>query len=231
MIDSMSEIPVDPDGNPRPQCEDSPTPGIEILGATEFDHLFARDEIIETFTLGFGECSGLLGATMEVTALEDAGEIETINPKRRTSKQWAAAVVAADKEPHSGIHVLQLLAYQVTMQGCWTSGLGLNPVWTAWSAGPWFSFPLIFPNPMSEIETNIQMLLLVLFLLTLQFISLLDTRTMRTRSTMTWQTHSHRTDQLTTQSISNQTWIYHTAESTTFWKSCWIPSRPTWKQM
>ena len=87
MIDSMSEIPVDPDGNPRPQCEDSPTPGIEILGATEFDHLFARDEIIETFTLGFGECSGLLGATMEVTALEDAGEIETINPKRRTSKQ------------------------------------------------------------------------------------------------------------------------------------------------
>jgi hypothetical protein len=40
---------------------------------------------------------------MEVTTLEDPGEIETINPKRWTSEQGAAAVVAAEVEPHSGI--------------------------------------------------------------------------------------------------------------------------------
>jgi hypothetical protein len=37
---------------------------------------------------------------MEVTALEDPGEIETINRKRWTSEQGAAAVVAAEEEPH-----------------------------------------------------------------------------------------------------------------------------------
>jgi len=55
----------------------------------------ASDETIETFALGIGECSGLLGATIEVTTLENPGEIETINPKRWTSEQGAAAVVAA----------------------------------------------------------------------------------------------------------------------------------------
>jgi len=102
-INTTSEIPVDPDGNPRESGEDSPTPDIEILGATAFDDLLASDETIETFALRIGECSGLLGATMEVTTLEDPGEIETINPKRWTSEQGAAAVVAAEEEPHSGI--------------------------------------------------------------------------------------------------------------------------------
>jgi len=102
-IDWMSEIPVDPNGKPRETGEDSPTPDIEILGANAFDDLSASDETIETFALRIGECSGLLGATMEVTTLEDPGEIETINPKRWTSEQGAAAVVAAEEEPHSGI--------------------------------------------------------------------------------------------------------------------------------
>jgi hypothetical protein len=38
---------------------------------------------------------------MEVTSLEDQDEIETINPKRWTSKQGAAAVVAAEEEPYT----------------------------------------------------------------------------------------------------------------------------------
>jgi hypothetical protein len=40
---------------------------------------------------------------MEVTTLEDPGEIETINPKCWTSKQGGEVVVVAEEEPHSGI--------------------------------------------------------------------------------------------------------------------------------
>jgi hypothetical protein len=88
---------VDPDGKPRESGEDSRTPDIKILGATAFDDLLASDETIETFALRSGECSGLLGATMEVTTLENPGEIETINPKGGTSEHGAAAVVAAEE--------------------------------------------------------------------------------------------------------------------------------------
>jgi hypothetical protein len=98
-INTTSEIHVDRDGIPRERGEDSPTPDIEILGATALDDLLASDETIETFTLRIGECSGLLGATVEVTTLENPGEIETINPKGRTSEQGAAAVVAAEERP------------------------------------------------------------------------------------------------------------------------------------
>ena len=59
-INLMSEIPVDPDSKPRESSEDSPTPDSEILRATTFDDLLASDEIIKTFTLLIGECSGLL---------------------------------------------------------------------------------------------------------------------------------------------------------------------------
>jgi hypothetical protein len=98
-INSTSEIPVDPDGKPRESGEDSPTPNMEILEATTFDDLLPSNETIETDALHIGECSGLLGATMEVTTLENPGEIETINPKRRTSEQGAAAVVVAAVRP------------------------------------------------------------------------------------------------------------------------------------
>jgi len=91
-INSMSETAVNPNGKPRESGEDSSTTDIEILGATAFDDLSASDETIETFGLQIGECSGLLGATMEVTTLEHPGEIETINPKRWTSEQGAVAV-------------------------------------------------------------------------------------------------------------------------------------------
>jgi hypothetical protein len=90
---------VDPDGTPCESDEDSSTPDIEILAATAFDDLLASDETIETFALRIGECSGLLGATMEVTTLENPGEIETINPKCWTSEQGTAAVVAAEARP------------------------------------------------------------------------------------------------------------------------------------
>jgi hypothetical protein len=40
---------------------------------------------------------------MEVTTVEDPGELEITNPKRCTSDQGAAAVVAVGEDPHSGI--------------------------------------------------------------------------------------------------------------------------------
>jgi hypothetical protein len=79
--------------------ENSPTPDIEILRATAFDDLLASHETIETFALRIAECSGLPGATIEVTTFENPGEIGTINPKRWTSEQGAAAVVAAEEHP------------------------------------------------------------------------------------------------------------------------------------
>jgi len=102
-INPMSEIPMDPDGTPSESCANCPNPDIEILGASRFDNLIVCDETIETFALRNGECSGLLGATMEFTTLEGPGEIETINPKCWTSGQGATAVIAAEAEPHSGI--------------------------------------------------------------------------------------------------------------------------------
>jgi len=98
-INSTSEIPVDEDGQPRESGEDSPTPDIKILGATAFDDLLASDKTIETFALRIGGCSGLLGATPEVTTLGNPGEIESINPMRWTSKQGAVAVVEAEEHP------------------------------------------------------------------------------------------------------------------------------------
>ena len=113
-INLTSEIPVGPDRKPRESGEDSPTPDIAILGATAFNDLIASDETIETFTLRIGECCGLPGATVEITTMENPGEIETINPKRWTSEQRAAAVVAAEEHPR--IHEWLLPARRVTMR-------------------------------------------------------------------------------------------------------------------
>jgi hypothetical protein len=49
--------------------EYTPAQDIENLGATVFDDLLAGEEIIEAFALQIGECTGLLGATMEITTL------------------------------------------------------------------------------------------------------------------------------------------------------------------
>jgi hypothetical protein len=97
----MSEIPVDPDGNPRESGEDIPTRDIEILGPTSFDDVLASNQTIDSFALRIGECSGLLAATMEITTWEKPGEIDTINPKRWMSKKGAAAVDVAEERPQS----------------------------------------------------------------------------------------------------------------------------------
>jgi len=98
-ITATSQISVDRYGKPRKSGEDSPNPDIEILGATAFDDLLASVETIERFALRIAECSGLLGATMEVTTFEDPGEIGIINPIGWTSQKGAAAVVAGEERP------------------------------------------------------------------------------------------------------------------------------------
>jgi len=109
-INLTSESPVDPDGEPTVSSEDSPTADIEIPRATAFDDLLASDETNEILALSLGERIGLLGATMEGTALEIPGEIDTINPKRSTSEQGAAVVVEA-KQHHWILEWLQLASW------------------------------------------------------------------------------------------------------------------------
>jgi len=40
-------------------------PDIQILGATAFDDLLASEQVVGTFFLRVGDCTGLLGATVE----------------------------------------------------------------------------------------------------------------------------------------------------------------------
>jgi len=40
-------------------------PDIQILGGTAFDDLLASEQVVGTFFLRVGYCTGLLGATME----------------------------------------------------------------------------------------------------------------------------------------------------------------------
>jgi len=40
-------------------------PDIQILGETAFDDLLASEQVVGTFFLRVGDCTGLLGATVE----------------------------------------------------------------------------------------------------------------------------------------------------------------------
>jgi len=71
---------MDPDGYLTNTCEDSLTPDIELHEATTFNDILGIDETIQILTLWIGESSGLLGATMAVSFLEDPSQIETNNP-------------------------------------------------------------------------------------------------------------------------------------------------------
>jgi hypothetical protein len=49
--------------------EDTPAPGMALLGTTACDDHLAGEEVVEAFALRIGECTGLLGATIEITTL------------------------------------------------------------------------------------------------------------------------------------------------------------------
>jgi len=68
-----------------------PSPGIQLLGATAFDHLWASEEVVEAFPIWLGECHGLLGAWLEgITESER-------DPRILKAPAGAAAVVAAEE--------------------------------------------------------------------------------------------------------------------------------------
>jgi len=68
-----------------------PSPGIQLLGAAAFDHLWASEEVVEAFVIWLGKCQGLLGAWLEgITESER-------NPRTLNARAGAAAVVAAEE--------------------------------------------------------------------------------------------------------------------------------------
>ena len=69
-------------------------PGIQTLGATAFDDLLASDEVVAAFALRIGECTGLLGATLEDITLDSPGNTD---PSAGCDEQGAAAVVPAEE--------------------------------------------------------------------------------------------------------------------------------------
>jgi len=76
--------------------EDKPPPDIQLLGATAVDNLIARYEITEAFFLRLGDCTGLLGATVERS--HEQGEY----PRKLDERAGSAAIVAADERPLMG---------------------------------------------------------------------------------------------------------------------------------
>ena len=67
---------------------------IQRLGAAPLDDLLASDQVLGAFALWIGECTGLLGATLEVITLDSAGNTD---PSAECDQQGAAAVVAAEE--------------------------------------------------------------------------------------------------------------------------------------
>jgi len=66
-------------------------PGIQLLGAAAFDHLWPSEEVVEAFVIWLGECQGLLGAQLEgITGSER-------NRRMLNARAGAAALVAADE--------------------------------------------------------------------------------------------------------------------------------------
>ena len=68
-------------------------PDILTLGAISFDDLLARNAVIAAFALRIGECTGLLGATLEGITLDSPGNTD---PIAGHDEQGAGAVVAAE---------------------------------------------------------------------------------------------------------------------------------------
>jgi len=73
-------------------------PHIQALGATAFDDLLASDAVVAAFALWIGECTGLLGASLEGITLDSPGNTD---PSAGRDEQGAAAVVPAE-EPLRG---------------------------------------------------------------------------------------------------------------------------------
>jgi len=99
----------------------SPPPGIQLLGATKFHHLWASDEGVDRFTTWLGECQSLLRASLEglmahermptipnegagavvvVTAEQWYGEgawMTTAGSPRHEERYWSTGIVCCEE--------------------------------------------------------------------------------------------------------------------------------------
>jgi len=73
-------------------------PGIQTLGATAFDDLLTRIEVVVAFARRTAECIALLGVTLKDNTLDTPGNTD---PSAGRDEQRAAAVVEAE-EPLQG---------------------------------------------------------------------------------------------------------------------------------
>jgi len=69
-------------------------PGIQTRGATAFDNLLRRSEVVVAFARQTGECIGLLGVTLEDITLDSPCDTD---PSTGHDEQGAAPVVAAEE--------------------------------------------------------------------------------------------------------------------------------------
>jgi len=95
-------------------------PDIQTLGATAFDHLLASNEVVAAFALRIGECTGLLGATVEEITLASPGDTDQSAGR---DEQGAAVVVAAD-ELLQGDAGMTATGLPRPEGSAWTAGLG-----------------------------------------------------------------------------------------------------------
>lgn len=66
-------------------------PDIQTLRATTFDDPLAREEVVAAFALRIGECTGLLGVTLEGITLDSLGNTD---PSAARVEQGAEEVFA-----------------------------------------------------------------------------------------------------------------------------------------
>jgi len=79
-INLTLKIPLDPDSKSRESGECSTAPQTEILRAATFDNNLASSEMINASALQMRKFCLLPSVTSVVTAFENVGETETINP-------------------------------------------------------------------------------------------------------------------------------------------------------
>jgi len=107
------------------------TPDTEVLGATAFDDVLASEQVVGTFFLRVGDCSGLLGATVEgITdgewdrpkALDGRAGSSGSSCSRRVYEQcgpWMTATSTARHEGSTGWRGLALLWRTVLNPDSW----------------------------------------------------------------------------------------------------------------
>jgi len=107
-------------------------PDIQAFVATTFDDLLVSDEVLVVFAPSIGQCTGLLGATLECITLDSTGNSDQ---HTECDEQGAAVVVVVEE-------TLWGDAWMTTTGSTWPQG----SIWTA-GPGSWVGEPLMTRPP------------------------------------------------------------------------------------